>query len=183
MQIVSLVPHPAHPPCNVRSIKIELHAEDPDQMLITYWLDGDDTLIPASRSPDRREGLWQTTCFEAFIRPHGGDAYFEFNFSPSGEWAAYRFDAYRTGAVDLQMPVEPFIDQEGDEPAWDVDLDLSALPPPPYDLALTAVIEELNGTKSYWALAHPDPEKPDFHHFAGFVLALPAAGAHIALPK
>ncbi len=24
--------------------------------------------------------------------------------------------------------------------------------------ALTAVIEELDGTKSYWALAHPKPE-------------------------
>src|SRR3546814_3736372 len=30
-------------------------------------------------------------------------------------------------------------------------------------LALSAVIEELDGTKSYWALAHP-PGKPDFHH-------------------
>ena len=32
-----------------------------------------------------------------------------------------------------------------------------------WQLGLSAVIEELNGHKSYWALAHP-PGKPDFHH-------------------
>jgi hypothetical protein len=26
------------------------------------------------------------------------------------------------------------------------------------------VLEEQDGTKSYWAIAHPDPDKPDFHH-------------------
>jgi hypothetical protein len=36
------------------------------------------------------------------------------------------------------------------------------------------VIEETNGRKSYWALAHP-PGKPDFHHSDCFALGLPAA--------
>ena len=31
-----------------------------------------------------------------------------------------------------------------------------------WEINLTAVLEEQDGTKSYWALAHP-PEKPDFH--------------------
>ena len=39
-------------------------------------------------------------------------------------------------------------------------------------LALTAVIEETGGAKSYWALKHA-PGKPDFHHADGFVLELP----------
>jgi hypothetical protein len=30
-------------------------------------------------------------------------------------------------------------------------------------LGLSAVLEEKDGTKSYWALAHPNPDKPDFH--------------------
>ena len=34
---------------------------------------------------------------------------------------------------------------------------------------LAAVIEETNGRRSYWALAHP-PGKPDFHHADGFAL-------------
>lgn len=44
----------------------------------------------------------------------------------------------------------------------------------PCKLNLAAVIEENDGTKSYWALHHPDPEKPDFHHPDSFVLKLPA---------
>jgi hypothetical protein len=30
-------------------------------------------------------------------------------------------------------------------------------------LGVAAMIEETNGRRSYWALAHP-PGKPDFHH-------------------
>jgi hypothetical protein len=44
----------------------------------------------------------------------------------------------------------------------------------PWLLGLSAVIEEMNGRLSYWALAHP-PGKPDFHHADCFALELPAA--------
>jgi len=58
--------------------------------------------------------------------------------------------------------------------AW---LDVSRLlPEHPEKLGLSAVIEEIDGTKSYWALAHP-PGKPDFHHPDCFALTLPAFGA------
>jgi hypothetical protein len=36
-------------------------------------------------------------------------------------------------------------------------------------LGLSAVLEEQDGTKSYWALAHPPGGKPDFHHPDCFV--------------
>ena len=42
-------------------------------------------------------------------------------------------------------------------------------------MGLCAVIEEKDGTKSYWALAHPPGDKPDFHDPACFALELPAA--------
>lgn len=38
-------------------------------------------------------------------------------------------------------------------------------------LGLSAVVEENDGTKSYWALAHPG-RRPDFHHAESFVLEL-----------
>ena len=38
-------------------------------------------------------------------------------------------------------------------------------------LALSAVIEEEDGTISYWALKHP-PGKPDFHHPDAFALEI-----------
>jgi hypothetical protein len=38
-------------------------------------------------------------------------------------------------------------------------------------LGLAAVIEDLNGALSYWALKHP-PGKPDFHHSDNFALQI-----------
>ena len=43
-------------------------------------------------------------------------------------------------------------------------------------LGLSAVIEDTNGHKSYWALAHP-PGKPDFHHADCFAYELSPAVA------
>ena len=66
---------------------------------ITYLVKGDiRTLkIPAKCSSRRVDRLWEHTCFEAFIRADGDPSYYEFNFSPSGEWAAYSFRGYRDG--------------------------------------------------------------------------------------
>jgi hypothetical protein len=43
-------------------------------------------------------------------------------------------------------------------------------------LGLSAVIEELGGRKSYWALAHP-PGNADFHHSDCFAYELSATGS------
>jgi hypothetical protein len=43
----------------------------------------------------------------------------------------------------------------------------------PWRLAVTTVVEEISGAKSFWSLHHP-AERPEFHHPDGFVLALPA---------
>ena len=106
----------------------------------------------------------------------GEATYYEFNFSPSTEWAAYRFDRYREGMALLQLDVSPHIEfQTGPELVVEVDLDLGQLPNSALALGLSAVIEELDGTKSYWALRHPPGEKPDFHHPDCFAIELPPA--------
>ena len=38
-------------------------------------------------------------------------------------------------------------------------------------VGISAVMEEQDGTNSYWALRHP-PGKPDFHHREAFALEL-----------
>ena len=50
-------------------------------------------------------------------------------------------------------------------------LDLSQIKGP-WQVALTAVIENRDGSRSYWSLRHA-AGGPDFHHSAGFVLELP----------
>lgn len=130
--------------------------------------------LPDPAQGQRRDGLWQTTCFETFIQPAGAISYHEFNFSPSGNWASYSFDAHRAGMRDA--PGLPVIERTAD--GMNVTVDLFAYPDlvgADWHVGLTTVIEEKDGTKSYWALKHPEGA-PDFHDAACFVLELPAVG-------
>jgi hypothetical protein len=173
---LSLIPHPATPGGKVTAVEVELIVS-PDDLLISYFVTGSEHLIlPDWASPARRDGLWQTTCFEAFLKPVGGTVYFEYNFSPSTEWAAYRFERHREGRSEWTSPVDPFATrgESPSDPLLEVDLDLSGLPQSAMGLGLCAVIEEEGGLKSYWALAHP-PGDPDFHDASCFALELPAA--------
>lgn len=117
--------------------------------------------------PVRTDGLWRHTCFEAFVAG-AGPAYREFNFAPSGAWAAYAFDDHRSGMRDVEAA--PSVGWQDGNLIAEVAVPIAG----DWRLNLTAVIEETDGTKSYWALAHPDGP-PDFHDPACFVLALPGA--------
>jgi len=136
--------------------------------------------LPARGTPGRAEGLWRQTCFEAFLRPQAREEYYEFNFAPSLQWAAYRFSGYRSGMRTAEAFSGLRIEVESDASRLElrVALSLSELPELPADapwqLGLSAVIEEATGAMSYWALAHP-PGKPDFHHADCFALELPPA--------
>lgn len=133
-----------------------------------------DVLVPEAAVPARMDGLWKHTCFEMFLKPGEGEGYYEFNFSPSGEWAAYKFDSYRQGmrVAEEISPPKIALRKYADGLELRVEIALESVPGP-YRLGLSAVIEGTNGSISYWALAHP-AEKPDFHRPDGFVLALPA---------
>ena len=112
--------------------------------------------------------------------------YQEFNFSPSGQWASYRFSAERvrdtaaesaSAALSLSPPSVAWhcTPKALVLEAW---LPASALHTSgsgqPLDLSLTAVIETKDQQLSYWALRHPGA-KPDFHHRQGFAAQIPAA--------
>ena len=166
-----LVAHPDRPPSAVRSVIVKVR-RDGDELLLTFTVEGlEHVALPERAAPSRNDGLWKTTCCELFLAAVGSDAYFEFNYSPSTQWAAYRFDSYRAGGCDLPLSVAPVVDREAACLA-EVRQSLSDLPPGPLQMSLTAVIEETDGTKSYWALAHA-PGPPDFHNRASFIATLP----------
>ena len=77
----------------VRGIEVELHwqhAPEPALLLI-YVVRGalNELRLPGrAAAPTRTDGLWQHTCFEAFVGTEGNSAYREFNFAPSADWAA-----------------------------------------------------------------------------------------------
>lgn len=164
-----------HPDCRcdaVERIEVDVGPLSAPQLRLRYVVTGriDDLLVPAPADPERSDGLWQSTCFEAFAREVDAEGYDEFNFAPSTQWAVYRFDGYRSGMAkpDVLAPrVEGGV--EGDTYVLHAAFDLPGAGP--WRLGLSAVIEETNGEKSYWARAHP-PGKPDFHHADSFVLEL-----------
>jgi hypothetical protein len=147
---------------------------------LRYIVSGEVTALhlPAPAARVRADELWRTTCFEAFVQEAGSGAYLEINLAPAGQWAVYAFTGYRQGMRAVDEAPAPALDSErtGERYELVATLDLAATglrPGEPWRLALSAVIEEAGGAKSYWALAHP-PGKPDFHHPQSFVLDLPA---------
>lgn len=177
METFRLLAHPAAPANKVKAVTVELNYSESDcKFLLRYFVAGaDDLNLPQCEPPGRRDRLWEKTCFELFVQREGFEPYYEFNFSPSTQWAAYKFDRYRAGMQDLELRAEPHIKRGNLEAGHviDVDIDLAPFPDAPSRLGLSAVIEETDGTKSYWALAHP-AGKPDFHHKDCFALTLPA---------
>lgn len=155
-----------------------------DGLVLSYILNGtmSDILLPPRAAAARSDQLWQHTCFEAFVRAPSGTGYYEFNFSPSTEWAAYRFSSHRGGMRVADGIDAPLIDAQSEPQSFALRaaLDLRGLPDlvhgASWQVGLSAVIEEAGGEMSYWALAHP-PGKPDFHHADCFVLELSPAVA------
>ena len=121
----------------------------------------------------RGDELWRHTCFEVFVRPAGCEAYVEFNFSPALQWAAYALDGYRHNRCNLDTAPPAIRTLTGDgDLMLDAELQLEFCAESDWLVGLSAVIEEEDGTISYWALAHA-PGKPDFHHAGAFALQLP----------
>jgi hypothetical protein len=172
----ALACHPETPSSWVRTIQARLSQVHDGGIAITYSLDGQigRLSLPAKSSPSRVDGLWRHTCFEAFVSVEGAPEYREFNFAPSGEWAAYAFQRYRDGGP-LPQASDPQITVRTSESSFELDalIRRESLPPLPGNarllLGLSAVIEENDGVMSYWALEHP-PGPPDFHHARAFVL-------------
>jgi hypothetical protein len=140
-------------------------------LVLRYFVIGKigDLRLPSVTAPARVDQLWQHTCFEAFVRSPPRAGYYEFNFAPSTQWAAYRFSSYRKEmrvATEFSAPRIELL-SPSDCYALQVSLDLDGLSMLPRDagwrLGLAALVEETNGHKSHWALAHP-PGKADFHH-------------------
>jgi hypothetical protein len=132
-------------------------------------------VVPPFAGKGRADGLWQTTCFEVFLKPDGGEGYLELNLSPSERWNAYDFERYREGMSERPFPHEPECTLRlGTSFAiFDAAIPLAGLPDQACDMGLSAIIEEAGGIKSYWALVQP-AEKPDFHAPTCFAARLAA---------
>jgi hypothetical protein len=174
----ALVPHPDHPARALRRLSVDV-TRAPEALAVAYTLEGDlDALrIPAPAAPAIVHGLWEHTCFELFIAADGAAVYHELNLAPSGAWAAFEFRGYRDGGPVEDETLAPRIAvrRGPDRLLLEASVPLARVAPAyagaRLRLALTAVVEDVRGGRSYWALRHP-PGRPDFHHRDGFALVL-----------
>lgn len=173
---LSLALHPSSQCQAITGIEVEATRLDGESLALAYVVSGAivGVRMPTATMPARTDDLWRGTCFEAFIQPAQAAHYRELNFSPSGQWAAYRFDSYRAGMTAALEINAPRIEIEPSNTryvlrAWTKASGLAS----PWRLGLSAIIEEGDGNLSYWALAHPS-SRPDFHHAAGFICNLSA---------
>ena len=184
--LTDLVPHPAAPPrCSTLRVAAAV-ALDGRGLLLTFVLHAEPralVLAEPSPRPGRRDRLWEHTCCEAFVGTSEGSAYLELNLAPSGDWALWAFDGYRSGmraAATVAVP-RLCVLRGAAEVRFDALLDVAVprgfLGPAPYRVGLTAVVEERDGGTSYFACRHA-AERPDFHARDGWTRTVyPSADA------
>jgi hypothetical protein len=147
-------------------------------LLIQFTLLGavDQVILPApSDAPQRKDNLWESTCFEFFLGIKNAPSYWEFNLSPGGDWNIYQFDDYRQGmAEELAYPELPFTTEtESDAFSLSLKLDLDEIIPVGrvLNVGICAVTQLKDDKITHWALKHPST-KADFHQRDSFTIKL-----------
>jgi hypothetical protein len=175
-----LVSHGDFPGDAIRRIEVSASRAAGGRLDLEYRVEGaiERVAWPEWKGVAPADRLWEHTCFEAFVGTVGERGYAELNFTTSGQWAAYAFSGYRHG----MQPIDDVLIGGGrtfgdgvaavrctvDLPDWAGSA--------PWRLGLSAVIETVDGGKSFWALAYPDGP-PDFHNEVCFAARLAAPDA------
>jgi len=181
---VALAPHPAFGAGPLRSLHANAAFEPGGRLTVEFDVRGDLArlrLAPAAAAPRRLGELWRHTCFELFARQDAGRDYLEFNFAPSGDWAASAFSDYRSGVRELEPARVGISTHRVDSGHWRLRAQAefaaaktavdSAGTPVTWWLNLAAVIEAEDGVLTYWA-AHHASARPDFHDRTSFCVPL-----------
>ncbi len=151
----------------------------PGRIEVEYRLAGPlaDILWPKKTTvPSRRHELWRTTCFELFFAVPGDPAYREVNLAPNGCWGIYHFTNYRTQMREEPGAVQPLcrVTGKGNLYILNCTIDCRGLVDDSADLelAVSSVIQTVDGDIGYWAIVHQGAE-PDFHKRTNFSILLP----------
>lgn len=174
-QSFTLVPFgPDRPSCTISGA---IDYTEPGLLDIRYQFSGELTQItwPATTNKtQRKDSLWQQTCMELFIAEQHSERYFEFNFSPNGDWQCYEFLFYRSLSSQPKNIRPPKIDKLDDREGvtYSVSLDIPSLSlTAPLQLGISAVLLQACGHLAYFSLL-PQTDAPDFHLRDGFTLIL-----------
>ena len=167
----SLDLHPFQSEAHLEAFDLSCHARWRNRQLsLRYSLRGplQDLILPLTRSlrPQRRDNLWQSTCFEV-----GEPSYWELNLAPQGDWNVYHLSAYRSG-LRTECRIQQLnsqVESMNNSPSQGhytvlVNVDFADLIATDtlIELSATAVLDHRRSGCSYWAWQHCGPEA-DFH--------------------
>lgn len=152
---------------------------------LRYNLKGpiNDLIIPQNSGgvPKRMNGLWETTCFEAFIKNSNYTPYLEFNFAPSGHWNAFIFSDYREAMREFTGIKKMHVELKSNDGELSLNCNLVMKRPKGFlesdfaekkiKMGISAILHLKNDNKLSYALNHP-LLKVDFHHEDGFIYKL-----------
>ena len=142
---------------------------------LCYLLQGNlqQIILPeANNEVERKDNLWQTTCFEFFLAIFHSRQYWEFNLAPTGNWNVYYFANYRRGMKPAKtFESLPFtIKTNNSTYQLEIEINLRSIIAGNtfLELAVATVIEDVNHNLSYWAITHPGTQA-DFHRRDSFI--------------
>lgn len=137
-----------------------------------FIMAGDISLIDFakdSKGIKRKNKLWESTCFELFLKNPKSPAYYEVNVSSSGDWNVFEFTDYRKNKKETDPVSAPMSRIKSTAGNFNIEFEVkldefkniftteqSAL------LGISCVLKQANGEYIYYALRHKK-EKPDFH--------------------
>lgn len=156
-------------------ISAQMIHQEMEHMVFEFHIEGD---LGKIKWPDtfqsreeRRNELWKHTCFEVFLAANRNEEtpYFEVNCSPNGDWNLYHLSGYRKDLKPYYPGRVSLLERENTDHGLRFIIGVEGLPASPWHIGLTAVIEEVSGKVTYWALAHPG-KTADFHDKRGFIL-------------
>lgn len=127
-----------------------------------------------SKIPQKKEGIWHSTCFEVFLSSSETVAYTEWNLCPSGDWWVMDFSKYRErieiSGLDTRKPqYQQWSLENPNQLSGQFGINIPQnISSQSLKLGLTSILESKNGIKTYWALAHLQ-KNPDFHIYESFL--------------
>ena len=172
----SLIPYPNLPSVDI-PIEAELNFND-ESIFVSFRIQKNLAQVDLGNSTPHKARilkLWEKTCFELFIK-NKSDQYIEFNFSPNFEWNCFYFNKQGDPLREWENMPRPESDilLSAEHFFMFVNIKKEFFPKGFFEknrklsAGITCVIKDKLGDISYWALAHTDMTRPNFHHFDSF---------------
>ena len=179
MQRFNLKPHPRDEltgPFEISAtLKLDNDLDTKSSLCVDFEVKGDlkSLALPEPSTVRRRQHeLWKATCFDVFVQTTS-QAYREFNFAPSGDWACYQFSGYRAEMRLPQLLATPDIRTKRSLTTYSMTIHMMAIDlfddpnTVEVSLGISAVLKTSVGFE-YWAIEHC-AQNPDFHHPKSFI--------------